>query len=47
MKEIIDKLNWLEYKKKNMATTDIFYVKNVDVENVHFINCKLEVLMNP
>ena len=26
-KEIIDKLNWLEYKKKNMATTDIFLCK--------------------
>ena len=26
-KEIIDRLNWLEYKKKNMATTDIFLCK--------------------
>ena len=24
-KAIIEKMDWLEYKKKNMATTDIFY----------------------
>lgn len=26
-KSIIDRMNWIEYKKKNMATTDIFLCK--------------------
>lgn len=35
-KPIVDRMNWIEYKKKNMATTDIFLCKKCNKRKCTF-----------